>query len=319
MMHQNAKVIRLSRIQQPFPISAHDIRLSARITRNITGSQGTPLTEGAAALCHNDCGGIATVVYVDVLLFINTVVTYAVLITAEKLIKRDAKPIRLIAAAMIGSLFSLVIFIGINSVLFSFVVKAVSSLLLSAVAFRFASLREYLKNTIACIGVSVAYSGVFFLIYQHFKPPNMVVINDVPYFEFNPLILLGSTAVIYLLLTLFHKLFRERIKSTVVRLRFTVNSQEYSCVAKVDTGCNLAEPFSGAPVIIADEKVFRIPDDLPKRVIPYTSVGSASILYAVKADRIVIDGAPIDKTVYIASSPIGDDHIEAIINSEILR
>ena len=58
---------------------------------------------------------------------------------------------------------------------------------------------------------------------------------------------------------------------------------------------------------------------MPKRVIPYTSVGSASILYAVKADRIVIDGAPIDKTIYIASSPIGDDNIEAIINSEILR
>ena len=262
---------------------------------------------------------MTTVVYVDVLIFINTIITYAVLLTAEKLLKRRTKLWRLVAASLIGSLFSLLVFIGTEGFLFQAFIKAISSLSLTALAFPIVSRREFLRTALVIVGVSVAYSGMFILIYQLFKPPNMLILNDYVYFEFNPVVLLISTAVIYAVMALFQKLFHERIKSTVVPLRFTVGGTEYSCVGKVDTGCTLTEPFSGAPVIIADPAVFSIPDDSPGRVIPYSAVGGSSILYAVRADRVMIDRTICGKEVYIASSSIRDDHIQAIINSEIVR
>lgn len=245
--------------------------------------------------------------------------TYAVLITAEKLMKRSTKAYRLIIASLIGSLFSLLIFFTADSFILRLLLKIVSSLLLTLTAFPYVSRRESVKTLLAVIIVSVIYSGMLILIYQVFRPPNMVIVNDVVYFEFNPLILLGSTALIYIAITVFQKMFRERIKSTVVTLQFSVENIDYSCVAKVDTGCNLTEPFTSAPVIIVDTAVFQISDRMHKRVIPYSTVGGASILYAVKADRVVIEGQRTYQDVYIASAAVRSDHVQAIINSDIVR
>ncbi len=260
-----------------------------------------------------------TVVYVDVLLFINTITTYAVLITAERLFKRDTVILRLIAASLIGSLFSLLIFVGVKSVLFSLAIKIGSSLLITLIAFPFVSKRAYLKTALGVVASSILYSGFFILIYQWFRPRNMLIINDIVYFEFNPLVMIGCTAVLYTVITVLQKLFRERIKSTVVRLRFFVNSQEYACTGKVDTGCSLTEPFSGAPVIIVDASVMPIGESDQKRVIPYSTVNSSSILYAVRAEKVLIDSVPIEKEIYLASAPIRSGEIQAIINSDIVR
>lgn len=281
------------------------------------------MTQAAQKLCDNDLsamgGGIGTVIYIDVLIFINIIITFVILITAEKLMKRRAKTYRLITASLIGSLFSLLIFIDLDSFLFTLFIKIASSLLLTLIAFGYISKTEYSKTTLAVIASSVIYSGMLILIYQLFKPPNMVIINDVVYFEFNPLVLLMSTAVIYIIITVFQKLFRERIKNTVVPLKFTIDGSDYSCIAKIDTGCNLTEPFSGAPVIIADQAVYTPDENAQKRVIPYTTVGGSSLLYAVKAEQVVIDKKVIDKDIYIAVSAITSADIQAIINSDIVR
>ena len=264
-------------------------------------------------------GGISTVVYVDVLLFINTILTYAVLITAEKLFKYDAKAIRLVAASFVGALFTLTIFWEMNGRLLSAAIKAISSLAITYIAFSYIDIKTYIKNVLTVIGVSVVYSGFFILIYQFFKPPNLLIFNGVVYFEFNPLVLIGLTAVIYLIIGLFHKLFSERIKNTAVRLEFSVCGIRRSCIGKVDTGCNLTEPFSGDPVIIVDESLFCADDKQQKRVIPCRTVTSSSILYAVKADSVTIGKEPVRKEIYIASTGLNNNDFQAIINSDILR
>jgi len=260
-----------------------------------------------------------TVVYVDVLLFINTIITYAVLITAERLFKRQTKVLRLIAAAFAGSLFSLLIFVGAKGFFFSLLIKNVSSLLITLIAFPFSGKKEFFRTTLAVIAVSAVYGGMFILIYQLFKPPNMVIVNDIVYFEFNPLVLLLCTAIIYIVISLFHKLFRERIKNSVIPLKFSVNQHEYGCIGKIDTGCNLREPFSGAPVIIVDRSVMKIDDTVPKRVIPYSAVEKNSFLYAVKADCVKLDGKTVDREIYLALTDIKNDSFQAVINSEIVR
>ena len=264
-------------------------------------------------------GGMSTVVYVDVLLFINTILTYAVLITAERLLKRESRLWRLITAAFIGSLFSLLLFFGIDSFFFTLLIKIVSSLVITLTAFPFSGKKEFLKTVLGVIAVSVVYGGAFILIYQLFKPPNMIIMNDVVYFEFNPLVLLGATAVIYLLITLFEKLFRERIKNSVVRVKITVGEQEIACVGKIDTGCNLTEPFSGAPVIIVDAGLVAPDEGAELRVIPYSTLAHSSLLYAFKAEHVVIGDRPVERTVYIAAAPMPDRTVQAIINSDIVR
>lgn len=198
-------------------------------------------------------------------------------------------------------------------------VKAASSLTLSLVAFPHRDAKAVCKNTAGVMITSITFSGLMALIYQLFRPPNFFVIHDYLYFEFNPLIMIGITLIIYLILTVFHLLFREKIKRSVVPLTFVVNERSYHCTAKVDTGCNIREPFSDSPIIIVDQSVYTIEDTAAKRVIPYSTIDRSSILYATKADSVCVDGRSVTQTIYIAQGTVRNPAYQAIINSDIVR
>ena len=258
-------------------------------------------------------------VYVDVLLFINTVFNYAVLMTADALLKRRCRLWRLITGAFIGALFSLSIFLNFDSFWFLLLIRSVSSCVLTAVTFGYHGKGAYLRALLMTFCVSMVYCGAVILFYQIFKPPRMLIVNDVPYFQVNPLVLVLLSAVIYLFLLLCNKLFRERIKSTVVPLSFKVNGRDYFCIGKIDTGCNLIEPFSKAPVIIVDSTVMTLSEELPARIVPYSTVGGSSYLRAVKAACVTIDKESVDQQVYIACISELNHNFHAIINSDIIR
>lgn len=183
------------------------------------------------------------VIYIDVLLFINTIINYAILMTTERLLKRNCRLYRILLGAFAGALFSLFIFVDSDSRLLLFLLRVLSSALLTLITFGWRSKAEYLKAVVCTIFVSVAFCGIFILFYQLFKPPDMIIVNDIVYLQNDPLLLIALTAVIYVIMLLLYKLFSERIKSTVVPLQFTVLQKTYSCIGKIDTGCNLKEPF----------------------------------------------------------------------------
>lgn len=259
------------------------------------------------------------IIYVDILLFVNTIVNYAILMTSEKLLKQNCRLYRILAGALTGSLFSLLIFFDSGNRLFLFLLRLLSAALITMITFGWKSKAEYIKALLCIIFVSAGYCGLFILFYQLFKPPDMIIVNDVVYLQNDPLLLTLMTAVIYVVLLLLYKLFSERIKSTVVPLRFTVYHNTYSCIGKIDTGCRLREPFSSSPVIIADPSIFTVDISQPQRIIPYTVIGGGSYLNGVKADSVIIDQKQIDKEIYIASGEIGNPNFQAIINSDIIR
>ena len=259
------------------------------------------------------------ILYADVLLAVNTAVNYFILLSVDKILKCEARLYRLLLGAASGAIFSLIVFCGTRGSLILFGVRIISSAVITIITFGLHNVKEYVKKLIATVSVSLIYCGGFILVYQIFKPPKMYIINDVLYLDVDPALLIGLTAVIYLILLLINRLLRERLKSSVVNLTFTVDQQEYACMAKIDTGCSLTEPFSGAPVILADDTVFKTDSYAQRRIIPYHTVNSSSFLFAVKADRVIIDKQTITKTVYIASIGRLNDPFHAIINPEIIR
>lgn len=187
------------------------------------------------------------------------------------------------------------------------------------IAFAFHSFKELCKHCLLTLCVSFVFSGVMIAVYQLFRPPNMQIVNDIVYIEVDPLLLLVLTGVIYCAVYWIERLFRERVRASVVRLEFTVCGVSASCMGKIDTGCSLTEPFSGAPVIIADSGVLTIPDIPGRRVIPYSTVGGSSVLFGVRAQSVAINGKPVEKDIYIAQGEVRNCAYQAIINSDIIR
>ena len=101
------------------------------------------------------------VIYIDVLLFINTIITYAILMTTERLLKRNCRLYRILLGAFAGALFSLFIFVDSDSRLLLFLLRVLSSALLTLITFGWRSKAEYLKAVGCTIVVAVVLCGIF--------------------------------------------------------------------------------------------------------------------------------------------------------------
>ena len=246
-------------------------------------------------------------------------INFIILAAAEKLMKLRTRTLRITLASALGSLFSLAILLDIRGILFSLAVKLISTIAISAAAFRFGSFRELAKNSFMTFSVSVIFSGLMTAIYMLFRPPNMLIINDIVYFEFDPLVMLAVTAAIYAVVYFAERLLRERLRSTVVKLSFTAGGENYSVIGKIDTGCSLTEPFSGSPVIIVDRSVYTAQIGETSRIIPYSAISGSSALFANKAESAEIDGKAVDKSLYIAAADIPSKTYQALIGPDILR
>ena len=261
-----------------------------------------------------------TVVYTDVLIFVNGIIDYLILFTTAKALHIPYRGWRMGLGAFFGALSSLLIFCDLYRGVLSPIIRIMLSLPMTYISFGYISLKELLKRTAAVFFTSILYAGLMIGFYEIAHPPNMAIINDIPYFEVSPLLIIILSAVFYGILSLFHFLFSERIKNTVVSLSFSLSGNTYSCIAKIDTGCNVCEPFSGSPVIIIDKRIADTASMDSVRVVPYSTVDGSSMLYGVKADSVIIDGNKIHKEIYICSAekPF-EGEIQAIINSEIIR
>ncbi len=225
----------------------------------------------------------------------------------------------MIFCAFISSLSALLVYIPYYSGIVSIIMRIAVCVLSVLIAFGYISFREFSKKCGMLIILSLLFCGFFILIYQLLHPPNMAIINDIVYFEFDPLLMIALTAFIYIVMILIRKVFSERIKSTIVNLCFFYNDRNYVCLAKVDTACNVREPFSGSPVIIVEKSIFDTEPFEMKRVIPYQTLTGSSLMYAVKVQRVLIDQKEINKNIYIGSAEKIDENYQAIINSEIIR
>lgn len=252
-------------------------------------------------------------------MFVNTIINYAVLTTAERLLRRKAKAWRIILASLVGALFAPAVFIDMRSAVLSVLIKVVSTLAICAAAFLGGSAKEFFRCVVMTLCVSFVFSGMMIAVYQLFEPPNMLIVNDIVYFDVSPPILLALTGAIYVLLCAVERILRERVRGSVVRLSFTLAGRDYACAGKVDTGCNLVEPFSGEPVIIADDSLLTLDESQGLRVIPYRTVGASSLLFAARAERVSVNGAEVNRSVYIAQGHVNNSAYQAIINSEIIR
>lgn len=120
----------------------------------------------------------------------------------------------------------------------------------------------------------------------------------------------------------YKKLTKSVYKSDIHNIEIKINDRCYIFNAKLDTGCNVKEPFSGKSVIVAEKEVFNdfVPDKTKVRLIPFTSLGGSGILQGFCADNIIIDGKEADNSVYIGiCENIFKDDIKAIIPSELIN
>ena len=276
------------------------------------------------------------VIYVDVLIIVNLFVNYFLLLTTSKFLNLKLKLSRFILGEILGSIYSLYIFIPEPNLFVSVLVKLFMSITMVAAAFEFNKIKQFLKIIVCFYAVNFAFSGTMFTLWCFLKPNGMIINNDIVYFNISPLTLIISTVVSYIIIEIINRVIeKKQLKSSKYEIGIKFKDKYIVLNAKIDTGNLLKEPFSNLPVIVVKKSEINllIPEfnifenienqneikKLKVRMIPFKTVSATGILPAFNPEYVVLKGN-LKKQAYVAvcSDEYFSEGISCLVNPEIL-
>lgn len=263
------------------------------------------------------------IVYVDVLIVLNLFISYFLLLSASFALKEYTKRLRLFAGALLGGLYSLVVFLPEMGTMLNFVSRIIAGAAMVLVAFGFKSYRRFLKLFAVFVLMTFTFAGLMIGMWIIFRPDGMLINNSAVYFQVSMPLLIASTAVCYFVSKAVIKLLnKNKPQKTISNVKLEMSGQTLEGKAMLDTGNTLSESFSGYPVVICTYDFLRkvIPEDAEDffrgdvnalgevtdenwkkklRVVSFLTVGDTGLLPAFQPDRLIVDNSYETDKVFV--------------------
>ncbi|HBL41408.1 MAG TPA: hypothetical protein DDY98_07555 [Ruminococcaceae bacterium] len=196
------------------------------------------------------------VIYVDVLLALNLLLSFFLLSAAGRLANERVSVGRMLLGSFLGSAVSLTVFLPQCGIVLGFLLRAVLLLPVVFAAFGFGSLRRYVRLWLITAGVSCLFAGALVGAWFLFKPSGLVLRNGAVYFEIGFLPLVLGCGAFYAAIWLFRRFFAKRNdEKASCFVRFEYNSKVFTCKGMVDTANTLKDPFTGQAVQVISESL----------------------------------------------------------------
>ena len=100
-----------------------------------------------------------TVIYVDELIFLNTIINYFLILTSAFISRSDFSRLRILAGSFVGGISSMLIFLPQLHIVLSVAIKAALSVLIVICSFRFRGLRGFLRICLSFVVVNLLFAG----------------------------------------------------------------------------------------------------------------------------------------------------------------
>ena len=244
-----------------------------------------------------------TTIYLDTLICVNLFIDYIVLLSIKSLLHINVRNRRVLLGSFLGALATLGVLLPVSSIFLSALYKISTAVLTLITAYGFGNFQKSAIRLVTYLGINMIISATVVTINLLYKPTGVFIFNNELYFDVSPKLLVISTAIIYIILSLYKRLnSSSKLKTRIYRVSFTIfDNKTYTFDSALDTGCNLREPFSDLPVIIAERELIK-DIDLNRekmRIIPYSTVSESAILYGFKPKTITINNKIIHSGCYI--------------------
>lgn len=283
-----------------------------------------------------DMTGLGMVVYIDVLIVINTYITYFILRAASRMLHTSVSFRRIAAASVIGGVSSLAA-LAVTDVPLSLLLKAALTVVTVITAFGFGSFRALAVRSFFCITAGMLICGAAVMIHELADTDFIFSANGYLYMDISALVLVVSSAAIYAVLCIVRRITDSPSADERVVLTVEKNGTRAVLSALPDSGNYLRDFLTGRPVIIC--RASALGDVLPKnaerflegdaddvsgiRLIPMKTAGGSSLAAAFRPDRITADGEGckknIDALIAVAPGALEGESFDAVINSRLLK
>ena len=272
-------------------------------------------------------GTTVRTVYVDVLLGLNLFINYFLLLAVGKFLRLPVSRLRLLAGAAVGAAYSLTILVAMPRAL-ALLCRLAASAVIVLAAFPVRTPKLLLRTVTAFYLVSFAFAGFLLVFWYLTSAQGILIRNSVVYFDLSPLVFLAATVLAYGAVRLLQRLTgREEPKTLLCRVTASRAGKSVAFTARVDTGNSLTEPFSGAPVIVADAAAIAalIPgEDEGCRLVPFHTVSGSGLLRAFRPDDLLVECAgrvtkPPQAYLAVSLRPVSGEGFQAILNPSLLE
>ncbi|WP_040197680.1 sigma-E processing peptidase SpoIIGA [Candidatus Soleaferrea massiliensis] len=249
----------------------------------------------------------------DVLFFINLFINYFLLLATMKIGSRHTSRGRLLAASLLGALYSVAIFFPEMPLPLTFLIRLALSATIVIAAFRFVNWRAYCKLLLCFFAVNFAFAGCTLGVWYLISPNNMLYQNGVLYVNISVPILIFTTIGAYAVLYFVNRhLKKDKVPHENYMVTVRLGHKEVLLKGFVDTGNKLTDAFSDTPVVVCPYEKIKtlLPRDFGEfyrdmesfsanlhkqdafycklRMVPYAGVGSAGVLPAFRPDRFFV-------------------------------
>ena len=285
------------------------------------------------------------VIYADVLVALNILVTYILIVAVRVFCKIPTNKWAVLVASLVGGFTSLIIFCENLGFAFSVIYKILTGALIVAVAFLPKGIRPFVKSFLGFFLVSFLFGGGVYALQITLKPQNIFYYNGVVYFDMSISYFVGCVLSIYgIFLMADYIIGRKNTRGLQCALEIEYNNLSVTVPAFADTGNSLVDGLSARPVIVAelssvapilqrDELLFfknkdfeNVPESFYKRfrLVPCSVVTGEGFLPSFIPDRVKIisekDSVITDFcTIGVTDKALSQGEYRALLNNDIFE
>ena len=288
-------------------------------------------------------------IYVDVLVCTNIFINYFILLAISRLYSFSLNRLRIIAGAVLGGIFSLLILLPEINFYINLIIKLFISLVVVLISFKVYSILNFVKLVASFYLVNFVFAGAVLFVWYLLDSKNIFVKNNTVYFNISPLFFIISTLVTYSIIRFLAFLTGQKnSEQSFCNLKIEQNNKTIDLKAKIDTGNNLKDPFSNKPVIVAEYKFIKsiVPTEiinffsnketksdsldidkitnLKFRTIPFNTILGSGIMPAFMPEKIKIikkDKKEISKDAFVAicKEKFLNENYNALVGTDLIN
>lgn len=241
------------------------------------------------------------VIYIDVLIFLNVIITFLLLLASSKMIKIYPSAGRLTVASVLGGFSSLIILAPEMGLFLSLLTKLLFSLVIVTCAFNPKTLGAIAKETAYFFAANFIFAGT--MLFASSLPGISLVNynNGAVYINFSFFSLIASCVICYGVTCLLNRFSKHRESHCeVFYAEIFMGKKSVKSPAIADSGNALTDPYTGKAVIVSDKATLSeiLPYNIKEyfdngicdgiKLIPCKTVSGSALLPCFKADRIII-------------------------------
>lgn len=262
-------------------------------------------------------------IYIDSLFLTNFFMDSVILFITAIMCGFAIKPVRVFLVGGLSAVYGIFVFFPHLSFAYSALLRVGAAALFVYAAF---GKSGYLRSFLTFMLVSVSMAGILLLLTQ-FTDFGVIlgsaVSNCIMYMNVNPILMLFGCIALYFLMEVYRRMCIKNFTcdSLLVDFLLFYGGKSYKLTGLIDTGCELFEPLSGSPVIVADKKFFKDIENSEIKIYISTASGKCGLDMLLPEKIVSVGEWEIVPNVVLALSDNGfeNERYNALINPAACR